>query len=50
MFPVPQNANEMEWDCLCTAGPIWKDGDFDALPSPFHNGVKYYAAMRAYES
>ena len=34
MFPVPQNANEMEWDCLCTAGPIWKDGDFDALPFP----------------
>lgn len=50
MFPVPQQANPMEWDVLATAGPIWTDNDFDAIPSPFHNGVKYYAAARAYES
>ena len=50
MFPVPQQANVMEWDVLCTAGPIWTNNDFDAIPSPFHNGVKYYAAARAYES
>jgi hypothetical protein len=50
MFPVPQSANEMEWDTLCTAGPIWTDSDYDAIPEPFQNGVKYYAAMRAYES
>lgn len=50
MFPVPQSANEMEWDVLCTAGPIYTDDDFDAIPAPFENGVKYYAAMRACES
>ncbi len=50
MFPVPQDANEMEWDTLCTAGAIWTDSDYDAIPQPFQNGVKYYAAMRAYES
>lgn len=50
LFPVPQQSNEMEWDTLCTAGAIWTDDDYDAIPSPFHNGVKYYAAMRAYES
>lgn len=49
LFPVPQQANEMEWDTLCTAGPIYNDDQFDAIPSPFHNGVKYYAAARAFE-
>lgn len=49
LFPVPMTANEMEWDTLCTAGPIYTDDDFDAIPPPFENGVKYYAAMRAYE-
>lgn len=50
LFPVPQSANEMEWDVFCTAGPIYTDDQFDAIPAPFGNGVKYYAAMRAYES
>jgi hypothetical protein len=50
LFPVPQQANEMEWDVLCTAGGIYSDDDFDAIPAPFENGVKYFAAKRAYES
>ena len=50
LFPVPQSANEMEWDTFCTAGPIYNDNDFDAIPQPFRNGVKYYAAARAFEA
>ena len=50
LFPVPQQADEMEWDVFATAASIYTDDDYDAIPSPFHNGVKYYAAMRAYES
>lgn len=50
LFPVPQSANEMEWDCFCTAGPIYTNDDFDAVPEPFQNGVKYYAAARAFEA
>ena len=50
LFPVPQSANEMEWDTFCTAGPIYKNDDFDAIPEPFRNGVKYYAAARAFEA
>jgi hypothetical protein len=49
LFPVPQSANEMEWDTFCTAGPIYSNDDFDAIPPPFRNGVKYYAAARAFE-
>lgn len=50
LFPVPQSANEMEWDTFCTAGPIYSNDDYDVIPSPFRNGVKYYAAGRAYEA
>lgn len=50
LFPVPQSANEMEWDTFCTAGPIYTNDDFDAVPAPFRNGVKYYAAARAFEA
>lgn len=50
LFPVPQTANEMEWDTFCTAGPIYTNDDYDVIQPPFENGVKYYAAMRAYES
>jgi hypothetical protein len=49
VFPAPQTANEMEWDTLCTAGPIYKDDDFDAVPQPFKSCVKYYAAGRVFE-
>lgn len=50
LFPVPMDAQEMQWDCLCTVADIFSDEDFDAIPEPFRDGVKYYAAMRAYES
>ena len=50
MFPVPQQANTMEWDTLCTVAPMWTDADIDMIPEPFQNGVKYYAAARAYEA
>lgn len=50
LFPVPQSANEMEWDTFCTAGPIYTNDDFDVIPQPFRNGVKYYAAARAFEA
>ncbi len=50
LFPVPQQASVMQWDTFCTAGALESDNDFDAIPQPFQNGVKYYAAARAYES
>lgn len=50
LFPVPQSANEMEWDTFCTAGPIYNNDDYDVIPDPFRTGVKYYAAARAYEA
>ena len=50
MYPIPQSASEMEWDTFCTAGALYTNDDFDAIPNPFRNGVKFYAAARAYEA
>jgi hypothetical protein len=49
LYSTPQTANEMEWDVFCTAGDIFSDDDYDAIPDPFTSGVKFYAAGRAFE-
>lgn len=48
LFPTPSVATEMEWLCACTPSDIYSNDDYDALPSPFDSGVKYYAAALAY--
>ncbi len=55
LFPVPtitgqgQAAQgEMEWDVTCLPKDLYTDDDFDAIPRPFRNCVKYYAAHLSY--
>jgi len=48
MFPVPCQNLEMEWQCTCSPLPLVTNSDYDAIPSPFTNSVKYYAAYLAY--
>lgn len=49
-YPPPQSVNEWEWLVFCTPKPLNTNDDFDVIPHPFQKAVKYYAAMRAYES
>ncbi len=54
LFPVPSIPTgavntagfqgEMEWDCTCVPKPIYTDDDVEALPEPFQQYVKFYAA------
>ena len=58
LFPVPQitqvtnaqpgAAGEMEWDVTCLPSPLYTDSDYEALPSPFTDAVKFYAAHLAF--
>lgn len=51
LFPVPVQGGanaEMEWDAFCVPKDIYSDNDYDAIPHPFKNAVKYYAAYLAY--
>lgn len=50
MFPVPSLAEEMEWQCSCSPSPLVTDSDYDAIPHPFEQSVKYYVAYLSYLS
>ena len=50
LYPTPSVATEMEWLCRCTPTALYTDDDYDAIPSPFSDAVKYYAAYLAYLS
>jgi hypothetical protein len=47
LWPVPSQALEMEWQCRCTPAPLVTDSDFDSIPHPFQNCVKFFAAYLA---
>lgn len=50
LFPVPSTAlpGEMEWQCACTPSAIYTDDDFDAIPHPYQNSIKFGAAELAF--
>jgi hypothetical protein len=47
IFPVPQQALEMEWDVYAVPSAIYSDNDYDAIPGGLRNAVKFEAASLA---
>lgn len=58
LFPIPTILNgeltapggqgELEWDCSCLPKYLYTDSDYEAIPDPFTNAVKFYAAHLAF--
>jgi len=48
LYPPPSNATEMEWLVKATPKALYTDNDYDALPNPFAEAVKYWAAHMSY--
>lgn len=48
LFPVPSQALEMEWDASCLPKALYTDSDYEAIPEPFNNAVKFRAASYVY--
>lgn len=48
LFPVPTAAMEMEWDVIAVPLDLFDDSAHEAIPSPYRDAVKYYAAHLAY--
>lgn len=48
LFPAPQNAMEMEWDGYCRPSPLNTDSDYEAIPHPWRDSIKYGAAGMCY--
>ena len=43
-------SGEFEWDVFAVPKDLYTDSDVEAIPSPYQNAVKYYAASLAYDA
>lgn len=54
IFPIPTatgvTQGEFEWDTFCVPLDLHSDSDYEAIPSPWQNSVKFYAAHLIYMS
>jgi len=48
LYPIPSQQAEMQWDCYCLPIALVDDTTVEALPLPWTEAVKWYAAYRAY--
>ena len=48
LWPIPGQASQMEIAVYCQPIPLVTDLTYEAIPEPFTDGVKYYAAYLAY--
>lgn len=48
LFPAPQTAMEMEWDGFCRPSDLNTDSDYEAIPHPWQDSIKFGAAGMAY--
>lgn len=47
LYPVPNAAYQMEWDCCCIPNAVNSDTDVEAIPFPWTDAIIYYAAYLA---
>ncbi len=48
MFPIPSQAYQMEWDCLCLPQDLTTNLSVEAIPAPWTESVPYFAAYLCY--
>jgi len=48
LWPIPAVVSQMDLDTYCQVIPLVNDTTVEALPEPWTNAVKYYAAYLAY--
>lgn len=47
LWPAPSTISEMEWDAICYPTPLYRNDDFDAIPTHYKEAVQYWAAYLA---
>ena len=48
LYPVPSQNYQMEWDTCCLPNALVTDADIEAIPPPWIDCVKYFAAYLAF--
>lgn len=49
LYPVPSQNYQMEWDTCCLPIPLVTDADIEAIPPPWTDCVKFFAAYQAFQ-
>lgn len=49
LYPIPSQAYNMEWDCICIPSDLSNDNDYEAIPDPWTDAVPMGAAVYVYE-
>lgn len=47
MYPLPSQAYQLEFDCMCYPSDLVADSDTETIPLPWSDGVPYFAAHLA---
>lgn len=47
-FPLPSQAYQMEWDCLCLPQDLTTNLSVEAIPAPWTDAIPYFAAHLCY--
>lgn len=50
MYPLPSQSYQLEFDCLCLPSDLQTNLSVEALPAPWSDAVKYWAASMCYEN
>ena len=50
LWPLPSTASQMDWDCYCLPIDLLDDTTPEAIPYPWTDCIKYYAAYLAYDN
>lgn len=50
MYPPPSQTYAVEYDCLCLPSDLTDNNDFEAIPQPWQDAVRFYATSMAYLS
>ena len=48
LYPIPSQPLQIEFDAFCTPSDLSQDTDYEALPSPWTEAVKFYALHLLY--
>lgn len=48
LYPIASQTYQMEFDCFCLPSDLLLDTDVEAIPEPWTDAVKYFAAHLAY--
>ena len=48
VYPIPNQAYQMEWDCCCLPNDLATDTDPEAIPYPWTDAVRFLAAYYAF--